>query len=70
MRRRLTLITRTFWLLVLYGARRLCAESVPIRHFIASRRDILIDATYVGESVGRHFDRFPGGSVGDICRAV
>ena len=65
---------RTFWLLVLYGARRLCPKSqssipvFPLVFSIAgpSARDC--GATYVGESVGRHRGRFPGESVGNCLQ--
>lgn len=70
-------MTRTFWLLVLYGARRLCPVLAQIlwptkfparcHVLLESGRD---DATYVGESGGRHCDGFPGDSVGDICCSV
>jgi hypothetical protein len=67
-------MTRTFWLLVLYGARRLCPLSAFKPTFsmssmaISSARDC--GATYVGESGGRHGERVPGKSVGDCLRGV
>jgi hypothetical protein len=68
-------MTRTFWLLVLYGARRLCPLLVhcPVPLIIspiANDSERECDATYVGESGVRHCDGFPGDSVGDCLLQI
>ena len=72
---RSVLTMRTFWLLVLYGARRLCPLLVYRAKFdfqaLKSNSSAWgHDATYVGESGGRHCDGFPGSSVMRICEGV